>query len=157
MSLGNLVKASLREVEVRKAISLGVNRQTMSTLGEAGYEPPANPTGLVGEAIQSYIDPQFAGMQFTQNTSQADETLQSDGWTKGSDGYYAKNGKQLAFTIIVVSGYTDYVADCQVMVRDLKAAGINATVNAMSTDAFNNALFNVHYDAGILWTNPSPT
>ena len=153
----NLTKAPFNDLQVRKAISFALNRNTISKLGEAGYEPPANPTGLVGEAIQSYIDPQFAGMQFTQNISQADETLQSDGWTKGSDGYYAKNGKQLAFTIIVVSGYTDYVADCQVMVRDLKAAGINATVNAMSNDAFTSALGNGQYDAGILWTNPGPT
>ncbi len=153
----NLTKAPFNDLQVRKAISLALNRDTISKLGEAGYEPPANPTGLVGEAIQSYIDPQFANMQFTQNTSQADQTLESDGWVKGSDGFYAKNGKQLAFTIIVVSGYSDYVADCQVMVRDLQAAGINATVNAMSTDAFNNALFNGQYDAGILWTNPGPT
>ena len=146
----NLTKAPFNDLQVRKAISLALNRQTISKLGEAGYEPPANPTGLVGEAIQSYIDPQFASMQFTQSASQADQTLESDGWAKGSDGFYAKNGKQLAFSIIVVSGYTDYVADCQVMVRDLKAAGINATVNAMSTDAFNNALFNGQYDAGIL-------
>src|SRR5260370_16882747 len=96
-------------------------------------------------------------MQFTQNISQADETLQSDGWTKGCDGYYAKNGKQLAFTIIVVSGYSDYVADCQVMVKDLQAAGINATMNAMSNDAFTSALGNVQYAPGILCTTPPPT
>jgi len=153
----NLTRAPFNDLQVRKAISLALNRETISKLGEAGYEPPANPTGLVGENIKSYIDPQFANMQFTQNAAQAGQTLQSDGWTKGADGYYAKNGKQLAFSIIVVSGYTDYVADCQVMVKDLQAAGINATVNAMSTDAFNNALFNGQYDAGILWTNPGPT
>jgi peptide/nickel transport system substrate-binding protein len=153
----NLTKAPFNDLQVRKAISLALNRETISKLGEAGYEPPANPTGLVGEAIQSYIDPQFTGMQFTQNISQADQTLESDGWVKGSDGYYAKNGKQLAFNIIVVSGYTDYVADCQVMVKDLQAAGINATVSAMSNDAFTNALQNGQYDAGILWTNPGPT
>src|SRR5260370_37185543 len=96
-------------------------------------------------------------MQFTQNISQADETLQSDGWTKGSDGYYAKNGKQLAFTIIVVRGYSDDVADCQVMVKDLQAAGINATVNSMSNGAFTRGLGNGQYDAGILSTNPGPT
>jgi peptide/nickel transport system substrate-binding protein len=153
----NLARAPFNDLQVRKAISLALNRETISKLGEAGYEPPANPTGLVGESIKSYIDPQFANMQFTQNTAQAGQTLESDGWTKGADGFYAKNGKQLAFSIIVVSGYTDYVADCQVMVKDLQAAGINATVNAMSTDAFNNALQNGHYDAGILWTNPGPT
>jgi len=153
----NLTRAPFNDLQVRKAISLALNRETISKLGEDGYEPPANPTGLVGEAIQSYIDPQYANMQFTQNAAQAGQTLESDGWTKGADGYYAKNGKQLAFSIIVVSGYTDYVADCQVMVRDLQAAGINATVNAMSNDAFTNALQNGHYDAGILWTNPGPT
>ncbi len=153
----NLTKAPFNDLQVRKAISLALNRQTISKLGEAGYEPPANPTGLVGEAIKTYIDPQFASLQFAQNVTQADQTLQGDGWTKGADGFYAKNGKQLAFSIIVVSGYTDYVADCQVMVSDLKAAGINATVNAMSTDAFTNALGNGQYDAGILWTNPGPT
>jgi len=153
----NLTKAPFNDLQVRKAISLALNRQTISKLGEAGYEPPANPTGLVGEAIKTYIDPQFANLQFAQNVTQADQTLQSDGWTKGADGFYAKNGKQLAFSIIVVSGYTDYVADCQVMVSDLKAAGINATVNAMSNDAFTNALGNGQYDAGILWTNPGPT
>lgn len=153
----NLMKAPFNDLQVRKAISLALNRETISKLGEAGYEPPANPTGLVGEAIQSYIDPQFASMQFTQNVSQADQILQSDGWTRGSDGFYTKNGKQLAFTIIVVSGYTDYVADCQVMVKNLQAAGINATVNAMSNDAFSSALANGQYDAGILWTNPGPT
>jgi peptide/nickel transport system substrate-binding protein len=153
----NLTKAPFNDLQVRKAISLALDRGTISKLGESGYEPPANPTGLVGEAIQSYIAPQFATLQLTQNTAQADQTLESDGWTKGADGFYAKNGKQLAFNIIVVSGYTDYVADCQVMVKNLQAAGINATVNAMSNDAFTSALQNGQYDAGILWTNPGPT
>ena len=153
----NLTKTPFNDMQVRKAISLALNRQTISKLGEAGYEPPANPTGLVGEAIKTYIAPQYASMQFTQNIAQADQTLKRDGWTKGADGFYAKNGKQLAFSIIVVSGYTDYVADCQVMAKDLQAAGINASVNAMSNDAFTNALQNGQYDAGILWTNPGPT
>jgi peptide/nickel transport system substrate-binding protein len=153
----NLTKAPFNDLQVRKAISLALNRDTISKLGEAGYEPPANPTGLVGESIKTYIAPQYATMQFTQNTAQADQTLESDGWTKGADGFYAKNGKQLAFSINVVSGYTDYVADCQVMVKNLRAAGINATVNGMSADAFTSALENGQYDSGILWTNPGPT
>ncbi|MGH2478573.1 MAG: ABC transporter substrate-binding protein, partial [Ktedonobacteraceae bacterium] len=153
----NLTKAPFNDLQVRKAISLALNRENISTLGESGYEPPANPTGLVGEAITNYIDPRFAHLQFTQNASQAGQTLERDGWSRGSDGFYARHGQQLAFTIDVVSGYTDYVADCQVMVKDLQAAGINATVNAMSNDAFTNALQNGAYDTGILWTNPGPT
>src|SRR5260370_17333311 len=87
----NLTKAPFNDLQVRKAISLALNRQTISTLGEAGYEPPANPTGRVGEAIQSYIDPQFAGIQFTQNISQPDETFHTAACTKASNGYHAHN------------------------------------------------------------------
>ncbi|HLG65061.1 MAG TPA: ABC transporter substrate-binding protein [Ktedonosporobacter sp.] len=153
----NLTRAPFNDLQVRKAISLALNREDISKIGEAGYEPPANPTGLVGQSIQSYIDPQFAGMQLQHDPTTAGQTLESDGWTKGPDGIYTKNGKQLAFSIIVVSGYTDYVADCQVMAQNLQAAGMKVTVNAMSNDAFTNALQNGNYDAGILWTNPGPT
>ena len=45
----NLTKAPFNDLQVRKAISLALNRDTISKLGESGYEPPANPTGLVGE------------------------------------------------------------------------------------------------------------
>jgi len=153
----NLTKAPFNDLQVRKAVSLALNRDNISKLGEDGYEPPANPTGLVGANIKMYVAPQYANLQFKQDTTQAGKVLESDGWTKGSDGFYAKNGKALTFSIIVVSGYSDYVADCQVMVKDLQAAGIKATVSGMSDDAFNNALQTGHYDAGILWTNPGPT
>jgi len=153
----NLTKAPFNDLQVRKAISLALNRDNISKLGENGYEPPANPTGLVGENIKLYIAPEYANLQFKQDAAQAGKTLESDGWAKGSDGFYAKNGKPLAFSISVVSGYSDYVANCQIMVKDLQAAGIKATVNAMSEDAFTNSLQNGHYDTSILWTNPGPT
>jgi peptide/nickel transport system substrate-binding protein len=153
----NLTKPPFNDLQVRKAVSLALNRDNISKLGEDGYEPPANPTGLVGENIKMYIAPEYAGLQFKQDTARAGQVLEEDGWKKGSDGFYAKDGKPLAFSIIVVSGYSDYVADCQIMVKDLQAAGIKATVNGMSEDAFTNALQNGHYDAGILWTNPGPT
>jgi peptide/nickel transport system substrate-binding protein len=153
----NLTKTPFNDLQVRKAVSLALNRDNISKLGEDGYEPPANPTGLVGENIKMYIAPEYADLQFKQDTAQAGRVLEGDGWKKGSDGFYAKDGKQLAFSVIVVSGYSDYVADCQIMVKDLQAAGIKATVNGMSEDAFTNALQTGHYDAGILWTNPGPT
>src|SRR6266852_3454294 len=76
----NLTRAPFSDLQVRKAISFALNRETISKLGESGYEPPPNPTGLVGEAIHSYIDPQFTTIQLTQNTAQSNPTLASDGW-----------------------------------------------------------------------------
>jgi peptide/nickel transport system substrate-binding protein len=50
----NLTKAPFNDLQVRKAVSLALNRDNISKLGEDGYEPPAHPTGLVGENIKMY-------------------------------------------------------------------------------------------------------
>jgi peptide/nickel transport system substrate-binding protein len=49
------------------------------------------------------------------------------------------------------------VTDCQIMANDLKAIGMNVTVNAISQNNYVNALQTGNYDAAISWTNPGPT
>ena len=78
------------------------------------------------------------------------QLLTSAGFTRGSDGIYAdKNGKKLSFAINVVSGWTDWITDCQIMVSELKAIGINASVNTMAYDAYYNALQMGNYNVGM--------
>jgi len=83
---------------------------------------------------------QYADLKFTQDTAKAASCWRT-GFKKGSDGVYAdKNGKRLAFTLNVVSGYTDWITDCQLMERELQSAGIKVNINTMDFDAYNNAL-----------------
>ncbi|MEO8954570.1 MAG: ABC transporter substrate-binding protein [Ktedonobacteraceae bacterium] len=154
----NLTKYPFNLLPVRQAISSAIDRSHLNTIGESGYEPPANPTGLLPYNNNSYIAPQYANMSFSVDTAKAAQLLQGAGFSKGSDGIYAdKNGKKLAFNLNVVSGYTDWITDCQLMAQELGAIGIKVTVNTIAFDAYYNALQNGTYDMAMLWTNPGPT
>ncbi len=56
----NTAKAPFNQVAVRQAISSAIDRQQISQTAEDGYEPVANPTGLVLPIEQQYMDAQYA-------------------------------------------------------------------------------------------------
>ncbi|HET9922095.1 MAG TPA: ABC transporter substrate-binding protein [Ktedonobacteraceae bacterium] len=154
----NTAKYPFNLLPVRQAISNALDRTQLDKIAESGYEPVASPTGLLLPQDKSYLAPDYANLSFSQNTAQAQQLLQSAGFTKGSDGFYAdKNGKKLSFSIDVVSGWTDWITSCQIMASELKAAGMNVTVNSMSYDAYYSALQMGGFSVAISWTNPGPT
>ena len=154
----NLTKAPFNQLAVRQAISDAIDRNKLYTVGESGYEPVAHPTGLVLPANSSFLNSQYANSSFAQSVAQANSLLTGAGFTKGSDGIYAdKSGNKLSFSLNVVTGWTDWVTDCQIMADNLKQIGMNVTVNALSYNAYVNALETGKFDTAISWTNPGPT
>jgi peptide/nickel transport system substrate-binding protein len=154
----NLTKYPFNLLPVRQAISLAIDRQQMNTAGESGYEPPASPSGLVLPAQQQYLSPDYSQASFSVDTSKATQLLESAGFTRGADGIYVgKNGKRLAFTMMTVTGFTDYVTDLQIMSSNLKAIGIETTVNTVSFNAYYSGLQTGNFDSAISWANTGPT
>ncbi len=154
----NLTKAPFNLLPVRQAISDAIDRNRIYKVSESGYEPVTSPTGLVLPASQAYLAPQYASLQFAQSASQAETLLQSAGFTKGSDGIYAdKSGKKLSFTINVPDGYSDWITTCQFIADDLKAVGIDATVNTLSYNTYYNDMQVGTFDTSMWGTNPGPS
>ncbi|HEY0752454.1 MAG TPA: ABC transporter substrate-binding protein [Ktedonobacteraceae bacterium] len=154
----NLSKAPFNNLAVRQAISAAINRDRLYKVSESGYEPVTSPTGLVLPASQSYLDPQYTSLKFTQNASQAASELQSAGFTKGTDGFYRdKSGKKISFTINVPEGYSDWITSCQFMADDLKAIGLDVSVNTLSYDTYYNAMQVGSFDTSMWGTNPGPS
>jgi peptide/nickel transport system substrate-binding protein len=154
----NLAKAPFNNLAVRQAMSDAIDRTQLYHVAESGYEPPASPTGLVLPADNSYVAPQYANSTFHLDPAKAISLLQGAGYTKGSDGVFADtSGKKLSFNLDVISGYTDWITSCQIIASDLKAIGMNVTVNTISYDAFYNALQVGNYDTAIWGTNAGPS
>lgn len=154
----NTAKAPFNQLAVRQALSSAINRNDLYKVAESGYEPVASPTGLVLPANKSNLDPAYANASFTQDAAKSQQLLNGAGFTKGSDGIYVdKSGKKLSFTIDVVTGWTDWVTEDQIIASNLKAIGISATVNALSYNAYYSALQMGTFDMAISWTNPGPT
>ncbi len=125
---------------VRQAITLGINRTTISTDGEDSQQPgatgPASATGLAMPTDQGYVTPATSGLRTSFNPTKAEQILKAAGWTMGSNGVFELNGKPLAFTIEDPSAYTDYITDDQIIAQELKSVGMDVTVQGVSVQKF---------------------
>lgn len=129
----------LNQLPVRQAISAALDRQQMSTAGEAGLEPVISPTALTaGQISGGYEDPQFSSLSFgAPDPAKADQYLTSAGYTKGADGIFVDpKGHKLSFAAEVPSDFNDYVQNLQIASQNLKAAGIDLQVKQVSDDAY---------------------
>ena len=153
----NLTNPLLKQVAVRKAISLAVDRTKVSKLGESGYQQPANQTGVILPTYSAWLDKSLPGVSY--NPSQAEKVLEGAGFKKGSNGIFAKGGQALKFTIQTISGYSDWDASLQIITQELKQVGIAVTVDDENSGPYTTNLqggkFQLAY-AGSGGPAPSP-
>jgi peptide/nickel transport system substrate-binding protein len=151
----NLNKWPTNQLAVRQAISDAIDRTTIANEGEDGEEAPvANTTGLTMPPFTSWGGPITSMAQSTSaNPTAAETALQSAGFKKDSSGYYAKNGQEVALTIVDPSEYTDYAADDALVAQELKSAGINATFDGVSVDAWNADVADGDFQLTMHWGN----
>jgi peptide/nickel transport system substrate-binding protein len=144
----NLKVAPLDDKVVRQAIAYGINRDQVSKVAEYGYEPPANQSGIVTPTYQSWLDQgQASTAGYTYNVAKAQSLLQGAGYTKGSDGIYVSPaGKRLSFSIINIGDYSDWVASVREVTNNLKTVGIELKAENLSSDDYDNRLYNGKFD-----------
>jgi len=128
----NTTKAPLNDPAVRQAVSYAINRQQLSTDGESNNEPAETSTaGMILPAQSSFLPSSLASnIPATGDTSKAASILTADGYSQVG-GKWQKAGQQITFSIQVPVQYTDYYADAQLLVKQLNAAGFNASVDGV--------------------------
>jgi peptide/nickel transport system substrate-binding protein len=151
----NLNKWPTNQLPVRQAISAAINRNVLASEGEAGLENPVlNATGLTLPLYSAWSAP-VANMTVsaTGSAAAAAQILQKAGYTKGSNGYFAKDGKTVALTITNPSAYTDYAEVDSIAAQELRAAGIDATFQGQSVDAWNSDVAAGNFQLTSHWSN----
>ena len=156
----NLTNPILKNVAVRQAMAYAINRQRASTIGEYGYEPPSNQSGIVTPTFSSWFNSSQAasfGNNYAYNPAKATSILTAAGFKKGSDGIMAKGGQKLSFTIANNGGYSDWVAAVNVIQQDLKAVGIQITPKNLAAPAWQAAVYNGKYELAYNSETGGPT
>jgi peptide/nickel transport system substrate-binding protein len=124
-------------------MSYAIDRPKVSSIGESGYEPPANQAGIVTPTFSSWLDrPALAKYgNYAYNPAKAEQLLASAGFKKVGGVMTNAQGQKLSFTVINIGDYSDWVASMQVIQQNLKAVGIVVTPDNLTNTDFDADLY----------------
>ena len=117
-------------VAFRKALSLAIDRNSISKLGEYGYAPPTDALGLTGLYSKWYTPAIKAAAKAasTYNPAKAKQMLQAAGFTYKGSQLIDPKGNPVSLDPHVISGWSDWVASDQIIAKNLQAIGISSKV-----------------------------
>ena len=118
-------------VVFRKALSLAIDRNSVSKLGEYGYAPPTDALGLSGLFPKWVKDESIraqAKALATYNPAKAKSLLTGAGFTYKGSQLIDPKGNPVKLDIHVISGWSDWVASNQIITKNLQAIGIDSKV-----------------------------
>jgi peptide/nickel transport system substrate-binding protein len=140
----NLKDPILSNVAVRRAMAYAIDRARVSQIGEYGYEPPANQTGIVTPTFQKWIKPGLDKV-VGYNPNKAIAILKAAGFKEKGGVFQTPQGKPLSFSMVNIGGYSDWVASAQIVAQNLKAVGIKVTPENLSSTTYDNDVYNGRY------------
>jgi peptide/nickel transport system substrate-binding protein len=154
----NLTAPGLNDVAVRQAMAYAIDRNKVGQVGEYGEEPGANQSDIALPTFSAWLDSSAAAKyNYGYDPAKAKQVLQQAGYTMGSNGIFAKNGKQLSFSVINIGGFSDWVASMSVIQQELKAVGIQITPNNLAQNDFLSRLYSGNYQLAYYAQTGGPT
>ncbi|MDI2126077.1 ABC transporter substrate-binding protein [Yinghuangia seranimata] len=144
----NQTKPQYQNADVRKAISLALDRKKLVELAEQNEQPAATtPTGLLPQHEQ-FISAKYKGVELKQDVEQAKALMAKAGYKPGGDGILVgPDGKRFTMTLLTSSAFTDIITMYQVMTDQLKQIGIEVKVETKATAELIGNIFTGDFDA----------
>jgi peptide/nickel transport system substrate-binding protein len=145
---------------VRQAIYHAIDRTQLNALAFENTGSDISPSFLLPDRDSALISDELHDRTAPMRPDQgkAQQLLENAGYTKGSDGIYARNGEPVSLTLSTVAGWTDYITAADTMGQQLRRAGIGITVQQVSWNEFVDARDRGNYQLIIdsLYQGPAP-
>jgi peptide/nickel transport system substrate-binding protein len=153
----NTEVAPFDNVDVRKAVSLAVNRDQICEIAMYGYTHPADATGL-SDAFESWKDETAKSADWVAfDVDRANQMLDDAGFAKDGDVRKTPDGTAMEYELNVVSGWSDWVQSCQIMADSLADIGIKATVTPYDQATWQTRVQNGEFTMSIGWSDQGAT
>jgi peptide/nickel transport system substrate-binding protein len=146
----NLAVKPFDDVNVRKGISLALDREKIADTATEGYMTAAGQSGLLLPNQEDVLNPDIPDQgMITQDQKAALAEFAKSGYTQQGGKLVDKTGKQFSFTITTANGYTDWTRAVQEAQKQLTAIGIQVKVNAPQPAGYQAALNNGKYEVAM--------
>jgi peptide/nickel transport system substrate-binding protein len=155
----NTTKAPFDDVNVRKALSMAVDREQVTDIAMNGYTGPADCTGLSG-AYSTWTDADTAGScdWTTHDVDAANALFEESGYPLGADGTRTlPDGSPFTLDISVGSASSDWLSAATIISQNLAEVGVTATVDSPDWPTVVAGYEDGSFDTGIVWSNNAPT
>lgn len=155
----NTTKKPFDNPEIRKAVSLAINRELIVKVAMYNYTSPAHVTALADNMARWRIPPvaeKDNWVRFDLETANA--MLDQAGYPMGDKGFREfPDGSLLEFDISIVSGWSDWIRAAQVISQNLIEIGIKTRVRTNDFAAWFSSMQNGEFDMAIAWAEKGPT
>jgi len=141
-----------RNVQVRRALTMAVNR---ASIVRNVFDSLAIPS--VGPTVRAMATTDTTIPQIAYDPQRAMQILDSLGWHPGPDGIRTRNGKKLAFSIMVPSTSMDRQSLAVLMQDQFKKIGVAVTVSSVEPNVFERQQHSHKFDAAIENWNADPS
>jgi peptide/nickel transport system substrate-binding protein len=143
--------------DMRWAINYAIDRDEMvrdayqgTTLPSKHFFPAYPPLNRYVELLED------AGLYeeyplMTHDPQRARQIIQEQGWSMGSAGYYQRDGEQLSLDIQVHASFIEKQRIARVLVDQLQAIGINASMRRVDPDLWLENKERGYYEAVVDW------
>lgn len=155
----NTRQKPFNERDVRRAVSMAIDRPRIMSEAMSGYPVPADATGLA-ESQKKWKDAALPpGADWTKrDVAQANRLLDAAGLARGSDGTRAAaGGGPMRYEINVVQGWTDWVAAAGIIQQNLAEIGVAAAVKPLEYNRWLEALKQGRFDVSFGFGSRGPT
>jgi peptide/nickel transport system substrate-binding protein len=155
----NTTKKPFDNPALRKAMSMVINREDIFNQAEAGYFHPlvTSVTGLPSPGGDAYITEAYKGKNEAVDVEGAKKLLEGAGFKLNGTTLNDPSGKPVKLTLTDPSGWSDYQTSLEIVRDNLKAIGIEATVDKANQDAWFRNVEEGKFDATFRWTNGGAT
>jgi peptide/nickel transport system substrate-binding protein len=147
------------KVEVRKAISMGLDRKSIVKVAEYDYVPPLDVTSLSDE-YKDWKNPAAAasGNWTGYDPAAAAAALDKLGYRLGADKLrHGPDGKAMKFTLLCINGWTDWISACQIICQNLKDLGISVTLDTPEQNTWQEKVYKGDFQMTIGWSSGGAT
>lgn len=131
----------LDKVEVRKAISLAIDRKSLLAVAEPGsFDGSKTDSGLLPSLEESYADPDFLSTLDVHeyNPDEAAKLLESIGWTKKDGKWVDDKGESPAISIGTINSWPTFMMTGEAMGQMLTDFGLNIEFKPMEFGVWND-------------------
>ncbi|HTP02173.1 MAG TPA: ABC transporter substrate-binding protein [Anaerolineales bacterium] len=145
--------------DVRKAISMGIDRKMVVDVAEYNYIPPSDATGLSEEYKQwKNAEAVAAGTWTNYDVKAANDLLDKAGLKKGEDGIrVGPDGKPMKYAILSPNGWTDWNSACQIIAQNMKDLGIELTLDTPEQNTWQEEVFQGNFQWTLGWSSGGAT